>query len=76
MSQEPLKVLYAGTPDTAVPPLEALHEDPRLQVVAVLTREDAPVGRKKTMTPSAVARRAEELDLPVLKANRGGPGAA
>lgn len=73
MSQEPLKVLYAGTPDTAVPPLEALHEDPRLQVVAVLTREDAPVGRKKTMTPSAVARRAEELDLPVLKANRVGP---
>ena len=58
MSQEPLKVLYAGTPETAVPPLEALHEDPRLQVVAVLTREDAPVGRKKTMTPSAVARRA------------------
>ncbi|MDO4918398.1 methionyl-tRNA formyltransferase [Kocuria sp.] len=65
-----MKIVYAGTPETAVPPLEALHADPRLEVVAVLTREDAPVGRKRVLTPSAVGRRAEELGLPVLKANR------
>lgn len=68
--REPLKVLYAGTPETAVPPLEALHADPRITVVAVLTREPAPVGRRKVLTPSAVGRRAEELGLPLLTANR------
>ncbi|WP_068469357.1 methionyl-tRNA formyltransferase [Kocuria varians] len=65
-----MKVLYAGTPETAVAPLEALHADPRIHVVAVLTREPAPVGRKKVLTSSAVGRRAEELGLPVLTANR------
>lgn len=66
----PLKVLYAGTPATAVIPLDALVARDDLDVVAVLTREDAPVGRKKVMTPSPVAQRAEELGIPVLKANR------
>ncbi len=70
MSGTALPIVYAGTPETAVAPLEALHEDPRIEVRAVLTREDAPVGRKRVMTPSAVGRRAEELGLPVLKANR------
>ncbi|MDT0119873.1 methionyl-tRNA formyltransferase [Kocuria marina subsp. indica] len=69
-NQQPLKILYAGTPETAVPPLEALHQDPRIEITAVLTREDAPVGRKKVMAPSAVGRRADELGLPVIKANR------
>ncbi|WP_085529581.1 methionyl-tRNA formyltransferase [Kocuria massiliensis] len=60
------RVLYAGTPETAVPPLEALLAA-GLDVVGVLTRNDAPVGRKRVMTPSPVARRAEELGLPVIK---------
>lgn len=67
---EPLRVLYAGTPDTAVIPLDALLAREEIDVVAVLTREDAPVGRKKVMTPSPVAQRAAERGLPVLKANR------
>lgn len=69
MSQ-PLKVLYAGTPATAVIPLDALLERDDLDVVAVLTREDAPVGRKKVLTPSPVAQRAEERGIPTLRANR------
>lgn len=40
------------------------------QVVAVLTREDAPVGRKGVLTPSPVSTEAESLNLPVIKANR------
>ena len=40
------------------------------EVVAVLTRTDAPVGRKKILTQSAVADAADELGLPVIKANR------
>lgn len=67
---EPVKVLYAGTPATAVIPLDALVARDDLDVVAVLTREDAPVGRKKILTPSPVAQRAEELGIPTLKANR------
>lgn len=64
-----MKVLFAGTPDVAVPSLEALVSA-GFEVVGVLTREDAPVGRKKVMTPSVVAQRATELGLNVIKANR------
>lgn len=64
-----MRVLYAGTPEIAVAPLDALlaagHD-----VVGVLTRPDAPLGRKRVLTPSPVAARAAELGLPVLKAHR------
>lgn len=40
------------------------------QVVAVLTRSDAPVGRKRILTPSAVAEAAAELGLPIIKSNQ------
>ncbi|QRZ60867.1 methionyl-tRNA formyltransferase [Rothia sp. ZJ932] len=63
------KVLYVGTPEVAVAPLEGLHEA-GFEIVGVLTREDAPVGRKRVLTPSPVAARAEELGLPVIKANK------
>lgn len=64
-----MKVLFAGTPDVAVPSLNALV-DAGFDVVGVLTREDAPVGRKKVLTPSVVAQRAAELGLNIIKANR------
>ncbi len=64
-----MRVLFAGTPAVALPSLEALlaagHE-----IVAVLTRPDAPLGRKKVLTPSTVAARAEELGLPIIKADK------
>lgn len=41
-----------------------------LNVVAVLTRPDAPVGRKRVETPSPVAALAAELNIPVIRANR------
>jgi methionyl-tRNA formyltransferase len=65
-----VKILYAGTPSVAVPPLVHLAERPDVEVVAVLTRTDAPVGRKKVLTPSPVAEEAERRGIPVLKANR------
>lgn len=64
-----MRVLFAGTPGVAVPCLDRLVAD-GLDVVAVLTREDAPQGRKRILTPSPVATRAAELGLPVIKANR------
>ncbi|GAB2599573.1 methionyl-tRNA formyltransferase [Kocuria himachalensis] len=65
-----MKILYAGTPSVAVPSLVHLAERPDVEIVAVLTRTDAPVGRKKVLTPSPVAEEAERRGLPVLKANR------
>ncbi|WP_309129250.1 methionyl-tRNA formyltransferase [Microbacterium sp.] len=63
-----MRLVFAGTPAVAVPTLRALtaaHE-----VAAVVTRPDAPLGRKRVLTPSPVAAAAEELGLPVIKATR------
>lgn len=64
-----MKLVFAGTPAVAVPTLRALvaagHE-----ITLVLTREDAPRGRKRVLTESEVAEAASTLGLPVLKANR------
>ena len=56
-------------PDTDDPLLRALLDSPH-EVVGVLTRPDAPVGRRRVLTPSPVAVVAEEARLPVLKADR------
>lgn len=62
-----MRVLFAGTPAVAVPSLEALI-DAGFDVVGVLTRPDAPTGRKRVLTPSPVAARAAELGLDVIHA--------
>lgn len=64
-----MRVLFAGTPQVAVASLDQLVSD-GFDVVAVLTREDAPVGRKRVLTPSPVAARAAELGLEIIHANR------
>lgn len=64
-----MRVLFAGTPAVAVPSLDALITA-GFDVVGVLTRPDAPLGRKRVLTPSPVAARAAELDLPTIKADR------
>jgi methionyl-tRNA formyltransferase len=64
-----VRVLFAGTPAVAVPSLNALVEA-GFDVVAVLTRPDAPIGRKRVLTPSPVAARAAELGIDVIRASR------
>ena len=64
-----MRILFAGTPSTAATVLEGLLASGH-EVVAVLTREDAPVGRKRVLTPSPVAELAVAKGLPVIKANR------
>lgn len=64
-----MKLIFAGTPEVAVASLRALAAGPH-EVVAVITREDAPLGRKRILTPSPVARAAEQLGLPVIRTNR------
>ena len=61
-----MRLLFAGTPEVALPSLRALLDSPRHEVVAVLTRPDAPAGRGRTLTPSPVARLATEAGIEVL----------
>ena len=64
-----MRLVFAGTPAPAVPSLQRLAASDH-DVVAVITRRDAPVGRKRVLTPSPVAAAAEELGLPVIRADR------
>ncbi|NYD66268.1 methionyl-tRNA formyltransferase [Agromyces atrinae] len=64
-----MRLIFAGTPAVAVPSLDALVAGPH-EVVAVVTRPDAPLGRKRVLTPSPVAARAAELGIPVVRAAR------
>lgn len=66
-----MRIAFAGTPEVAVPALEALAGSGH-ELAAVLTRPDAPLGRKRVLTPSPVAARAEELGIEVIKAARPG----
>lgn len=61
-----MRVVFAGTPEVAVPVLDAVAAS-RHELVGVVTRPDAPTGRGRRLVASPVALRAEELGVPVLK---------
>ncbi|GGM01234.1 hypothetical protein GCM10011594_21640 [Nakamurella endophytica] len=61
-----LRIVFAGTPDPAVPSLRALLASGH-EVVAVVTRPDAPTGRGRRTVPSPVARVAADAGLPLLQ---------
>ncbi len=64
-----MRIVFGGTPDVAIPSLDALA-DSRHELLAAVTRPDAPSGRGKKLTPSPVAHRASQLGLEVLKPQR------
>ena len=64
-----MRIVFGGTPDVAIPSLDALA-DSRHELVAVVTRPDARSGRGKKLTASPVAQRAAELGIEVLKPQR------
>ena len=61
-----MRLVFAGTPEVAVPSLEAVVAS-RHELVGVVTRPDAPAGRGRRLVASPVAQRAEDLGVPVLK---------
>lgn len=63
-----MKIIFAGTPEVAVPTFEALVASEHT-VVAVLTRSAKPKGRSKTLVPSEVAVAAQARDIPVIEAD-------
>ena len=65
-----MRLVFAGTPEPALPALRHLVDSPRHEVVAVLTRPDAASGRRGKPEPSPVAREALERGIPVLRPSR------
>jgi methionyl-tRNA formyltransferase len=74
-----MRLVFAGTPEPAVPSLEVLADSASgvgsadgagHEIVAVVTRPDAPLGRSRTLTPSPVAAAAERRGLRVIRAAR------
>ncbi len=65
-----MRLVFAGTPEPALPALRRLIDSPRHDVVAVLTRPDAAAGRRGKLEPSPVAREALERGIPVLRPAR------
>lgn len=62
-----MKIVFFGTPEFSVPFLRALIEAPSLEVIAVVTQPDKPVGREKTLTPPPTKILALQHGLPVLQ---------
>jgi methionyl-tRNA formyltransferase len=66
-----MRVVFAGTPEVALPALDAIAASSH-DLVGVVTRPDAAAGRGRKLRASPVAQRAEELGVPVLKPGRPG----
>ena len=61
-----MRIVFAGTPEVALPALDALAASGH-ELVGVVTRPDAPSGRGRKLMASPVGLRGEELGVPVLK---------
>jgi methionyl-tRNA formyltransferase len=61
-----MRLVFAGTPEVALPALAALLDSSH-EVVAVVTRPDAPSGRGRTLAPSPVAELAADAGLEILR---------
>lgn len=62
-----MRLVFAGTPEVAVPALDALIASEHHEVVAVVTRPDAPAGRGRRLVASPIGERAAEAGIEVLK---------
>ena len=61
-----MRIVYLGTPDFAVKPLELLIKN-GYEIVAVITNKDKPVGRKQILTPPPVKVLANNNEIPVFQ---------
>ena len=67
-----MRLVFAGTPEVALPSLRVLLESDRHEVVAVVTRPDAPAGRGRRVERSPVAALADERGIEVLTPAKAG----
>lgn len=66
MTKQQLRIIYMGTPEFAVAPLQTLVEQ-GFNIVAVVTVPDKPQGRGRKIAPSPVKEYAVEHNIPVLQ---------
>ncbi|MEN9248328.1 MAG: methionyl-tRNA formyltransferase, partial [Gloeomargarita sp. GMQP_bins_69] len=64
------RVVFFGTPDFAIPTLQALLREPAFQVVGVVTQPDQPQGRGQKVQPSPVKTLAQQYALPCWQPER------
>jgi methionyl-tRNA formyltransferase len=62
-----IKVIFLGTPEFAAIPLVALAQDPRYQVLGVVTQPDRPAGRGRAAEPPPIKQAAVRLGLQVFQ---------
>jgi len=62
-----VNIVFSGTPNFAIPTLQALVAAPWANVIGVVTRPDRPAGRGRQLTPPPVKRVAVEYALPVFQ---------
>lgn len=65
--ENPLRAVFMGTPEFAIPALDTLTSNPAVDVVAVYTPPDRRRGRGRVMEPSPVKARAQGLDIPICQ---------
>jgi len=70
MSNKETKLIFAGTPDFAVPGFKAMLADKDFKILAVITQPDKPVGRKQILTPAAIKIEAQKNNIPVWQPNK------
>jgi methionyl-tRNA formyltransferase len=61
------RIIFMGTPEYAAQILKTLIDDTAVEVVAVYTQPDKPVGRKGIMTPPVVKLLSQESNIPVFQ---------
>ena len=64
---DPVRTLFFGSGSFAVPILDGLLADPRIELVGIVTAPDRPAGRGRTMLPTPVALRARAMWVPLLQ---------
>lgn len=67
MTGQPLRLIFAGTPDFAATHLQGILEQGKHEVIAVYSQPDRPAGRGKKLKPSAVKQLALDHHIPVLQ---------
>jgi len=66
MERQPLRIIFMGTPDFAVPTLNALIQGPD-EIIAVVTQPDRPRGRSKKLVAPPVKELAQRFDIPLYQ---------
>jgi methionyl-tRNA formyltransferase len=64
------KIIFMGTPDYANKILIKLIQIDFIEIIAIFTQPDKPVGRKKILTPPIVKLTAEKYSIPIFQPHR------